>query len=193
MATAVQVQKQPGRKRKSIIWLGDVDPEGRPMNPVIKALAYANEYRLVRYRKSEMKDKAVVATLIESAAYSTSKVANERHLKRPDYYLYQTYTNLVDKVLREAVEAFDMERYVVESIGKPGNRNEIEDAAIRRLSRQQVLTSMDAKGRGLWNRHLLGFDTDELGAEEGQDADYIGMRLRRAVQQALRRLVTGVQ
>ncbi len=192
MVTAVPFHKQTGRKPKSIFWLADVDPEGRPMNPVVKALAYANEYRLVRYRKSEMKDKAVVATLIETAAYSTSKIANERLLERPDYYLYQTYTNLVDKVLRETVEAFDMERYVLEGIAKPGNRNEIEEAAIRRLTRQQVINSMDGKGRGLWNRHLLGFDTDELGAEEGQNADYIGMRLRRAVQQALRRLVPGV-
>jgi hypothetical protein len=40
---------------------------------------------------------------------------------------------------------------------------------------------------------LLGFETDELAAEEGQSADYIGMRLRRAIQQALRRLVPGDQ
>jgi len=38
-------------------------------------------------------------------------------------------------------------------------------------------------------RHLLGYELDELAVEEGQSADYLGKRLRRATERALRRLL----
>jgi uncharacterized NAD(P)/FAD-binding protein YdhS len=193
MSSSPAFPAELNRRPDSIIWLGDVDPDGYPIHPLIKALAYAKEREFIRYRAKEMTDKALVASLIEKAAHSASKVAFVKPLSRPGYYLYRTYVNLVDKTLRETVEAFNMESYLLDRIVSPENRNLVEETTLQRLTRQKVFDSMDAKGRGLWNRHLLGFDTDELADEEGQTADYIGMRLRRAIQQAVRRLVPGGQ
>jgi hypothetical protein len=47
---------------------------------------------------------------------------------------------------------------------------------------------MDEKGRELWEKHLLGYQLDELAAAEGYSTDYLGQRLRRAIERALRRL-----
>ena len=98
---------------------------------------------------------------------------------------------MVDKKLREAVEAFGMESYLLERIVSIDKGNQVEEVAVRRLTRQKVFDLMDDKGRSLWNRHLLGFEVNELAAEEGQNAEYIGKRLRRATQRALRRLLLG--
>ncbi len=198
-ASVLEIQMSPAasfpgenyRRPDSIIWLGDVDPDGYPIHPLIKALTYAKEHEFIRYRAKEMTDKAVVATLIENAAHRTSRVAFERPLARPGYYLYRTYVNLVDKKLRETVQAFDMESYLLERIVSPENRNLTEDAMVRRLTRQKVFESMDDKSRALWNRHMLGFKTDELAVEEGQNAEYVSKRLSRGIKQAFRRLVQG--
>jgi hypothetical protein len=193
MSAALPFPRDNHRRPNSLIWLGDADPAGRPLHPIIKDLAYKREPELVRYRSKEMKDKAEVASLIEEAVYRTSKAAFETPLSRPGSYLYRTYVNMVDKKLREAVEAFEMESYLLERIVSIDKGNQVEEAAVRRLTRQKVFDSMDDKGRSLWNRHLLGFEVDELAAEEGQNAEYIGKRLRRATQRALRRLLLGGQ
>jgi hypothetical protein len=177
------------QRPRSLIWLGDVDPNGHPLHPTIKEIAYKKEPDLVRYRSKEMADKAEVATLIEEAVYSTSRVAFEKPIPHPGTYLFRTYANLVDKKLRKTVGAFEMERHVLESIASSDNH--AEEAAVRRLTRQRVFESMDENGRALWDRHLLGYEIDELAAEEGQTADYIGQRLRRATQRAIRRLFVG--
>lgn len=193
MSAAFPFPRDNHRRSKSLIWLGDVDPAGHPLHPVIKDLAYKREPELVRYRSKEMKDKAEVASLIEEAVYRTSKAAFATPLARPGSYLYRTYVNMVDKKLREAVEAFGMESYLLERIVSIDKGNQVEEVAVRRLTRQKVFDSMDDKGRSLWNRHLLGFEVDELAAAEGQNAEYIGKRLRRATQRALRRLLLGGQ
>jgi hypothetical protein len=41
----------------------------------------------------------------------------------------------------------------------------------------------------LWELHLVGYNIKQLAAESGHDADYLGKRLRRAAERALRRLL----
>lgn len=170
-----------------LIWLGDVDPEGRPVDPSIKELAYQKQEELARYRAAEMTDQAEVATLIEQAAYRTSKAASERSLEDPAGYLFRTYANLVDRTLRRTIKAFGMEGQILAEIAA-SSETDPEDALVKRLTRQRVMESMDEIGRDLWERRLLGHELPELAAEEGQSVDYLGKRLRRAAERAIRQL-----
>ena len=133
-----------------------------------------------------MTDEAELASLIEEAVYRTSRMAAERTLKDPASYLFRTYTNLVDKALRRTVKAFGMEAQVLAQVAK--SENDPERAIVTSLTRQKVVECMDEKGRALWERHLLGYELADLATEEGQSTDYLGKRLRRATQSALRRL-----
>jgi len=108
MSAALPVPRKFSR-RTDFIWLGETDPEGRPLDPRIKEVAYQKQVDLARYRADEMTDEAVVASLIEQAVYATSKIASERDLNDPAGYLFRTYTNLVDTTLRRTVEAFGLE------------------------------------------------------------------------------------
>jgi hypothetical protein len=65
-----------------------------------------------------------------------------------------------------------------------------ENEIINELGRQQILGCMDEKGRELWDRRLLGYTVEELAIQEGQNGDHVGKRLRRAVQGAVRRLLS---
>jgi hypothetical protein len=174
-------------RRRGLIWLGEADPEGLPLNPVIKDLAYRKEADILRYRSDEMTDEAEVASLLEEAAYRTSKAANARQLNDPAGYLYRTYTNLVDQTLRCAVKAFGLEGQVLAQIAS--SESDVETGLVKSLTRQKVIGSMDSKEQNLWERHILGYEIHELAIEEGQDPDYLGKRLRRAAKRALRRLL----
>ncbi len=188
MSSAISVPPKASRVT-DLIWLGEADPDGRPLDPSVKELAYKKQGELARYRANEMTDQAQVASLIEEAAYRTSRVATERCISDPGSYLFRTYTNLVDATLRRTVKLFGIESQVLAEMAKTvGNP---EQGIVKDLTRQRVLESMDEVGRGLWERHLLGYELDELAAEEGQSQDYLGKRLRRAIQRALRRLYGG--
>jgi hypothetical protein len=173
-------------RRNGLIWLSDVDPEGRRLHPLIKELAYQKQLEFARYRAAEMTDEAEVASLLEEAVYRTSKAAHEKTLDNPASYLFRTYTNLVDRTLRRTVKCFGMESPVLSQLAHSGNP---EHELVKRLTREKVVESMDEKSRDLWERHLLGYGLDELAAEEGQCADYLGKRLRRATERALRLLL----
>lgn len=190
MSSAVPFPPKLSR-RSNLIWLGEADPEGRPLDPAIKELAYQKEAELARYRANEMTDEAEVASLIEEAVFRTSKAAGERTLADPASYLYCTYTNLVDRILRRTVKAFGMESHVLAQLAKSVSNPEA--GLIKDLTRQKVVEAMDEQARALWQRHLLGYELDDLAAEEGQTADYLGKRLRRATQRALRRLTRGTE
>jgi hypothetical protein len=134
-----------------------------------------------------MTDEAELASLMEEAVYRTSKAANKGQLNDPAGYLYRTYTNLVDRALRRTVKAFGLESQVLAEMVSTGI--DTEHRLVKDLTRQTVIDSMDPKERDLWNRHILGYGVDELTMEEGQDLDYLGKRLRRAAERALRRLL----
>jgi hypothetical protein len=174
-------------RRSGLIWLGETDPDGLPIHPEIKDLAYQKEAEIARYRAEQMTDEAEVASLLEEAVYRTSRAANKKQLSDPASYLYRTYTNLVDQTLRRTIRSFGMEGHVLAQVASSG-RNTEQDF-VKNLTRRKVVAAMDESGRNLWERHLLGYELDELAAQEGQDADYLGKRLRRATERALRRLL----
>lgn len=182
----------PRNKRgPGAIWLGDLDPDGRPVDPMIKRLAYEKQSELARYRAHEMNDEAEVASLIELAAYKTSRAATERTLSDPAGYLFRTYSHLVDQVLRRVVRAFGVEENILAGFASVGS--DLEEELIQKLTRQQFIQSMDPKGRELWEQYLLGYGIPELALAEGQTPEYLGKRLRRAVQRVLRRLTSDAQ
>jgi hypothetical protein len=141
---------------------------------------------LARYRYNEISDEAQIATLIEEAAYRTSEAAFGKKLDDPVGYLFRTYTNLVDTTIRKTVKSFGLEQELLSHLARCENP---EDEILTEITRRQLLDSMDEKGRGLWERNLLGYTVGELGVQEGQSGDYVGKRLRRAMQGAVRRLV----
>jgi hypothetical protein len=173
--------------RRGLIWLRDPDPRGYPLNPIIEELAYRKEPEIVAYRANEMRDDAEVANLFERAAYQTSRVANNGEIKDPAGYLYTTYANLVDRKLRRTIKALGLENQVLAkmAISSP----DTEQNLIKKLTRQQIITLMGEKEQALWELHLVGYDIPQLATEMGQNGDYLGKRLRRAVERALRRLL----
>jgi DNA-directed RNA polymerase specialized sigma24 family protein len=171
---------------RNIIWLADVDRKGRRLHPLIKAVVAEKQSDLARYRSTEMTDEAEVASLIEEAAYRASAVAHNKTLSNPASYLFRTYANLVDSALRRTIKSFGVEPQVLTQIA---HSEDLESDLINRLTREKLLDSMDEKGRQLWERYLLGYGLDELAAQEGQSSDYLGKRLRRATERALRRLL----
>jgi DNA-directed RNA polymerase specialized sigma24 family protein len=173
--------------RRGLIWLRDPDPDGHPLNPIIKDLAYGKEPEIAAYRASEMRDEAEVANLLEDAVYRTSKVANTRQISDPAGYLYRTYANLVDQTLRRTIQAFGLGNQVLAEMAI--SSHDTEQTLVKRLTRQNLIALMDEKEQHLWERHILGYEIRELAAEAGQDADYLGKRLRRAAERALRRLL----
>jgi 5S rRNA maturation endonuclease (ribonuclease M5) len=186
MSSALPLNRIDSRRR-GLIWLGDADPDGCPLNPAVKDLAYRKEADILRYLANEITDDAEVASLMEEAVYRTSKAANKGQLSDPAGYLYRTYTNLVDHALRRTVKAFGLEGHVLAEMASTGI--DTEQRLVKDLTRQRMIDSMDPKERDLWKRHILGYGVDELAVEEGQDPDYLGKRLRRAAERALRRLL----
>jgi hypothetical protein len=172
--------------RPNLIWLADVDASGRRLHPDIEEAVYSKQSDLARYRAHEIGDEAQIATLMEEAAYRTSEVAFGRTLNDPVSYLFRTYANLVDTTLRKTIRSFGLEPHVLSHLAQCENT---EDELLTEITRRQVLDSMDEKGRELWERNLLGYTVNELAAQEGQTGDYVGKRLRRAMQGALRRLL----
>ena len=69
------------QNRRGLIWLRDPDPDGQPLNPVIKEIAYRKEPEILVYRAEELRDDAEAANLLEQAAYKTSRVANRIELR----------------------------------------------------------------------------------------------------------------
>jgi len=148
--------------------------------------ACRNLTELARYRASEITDEAEIESLIEEAAYRASRAAHEKTLDNPASYLFKIYTHLVDRKLRRTVKHFGMEAQVLSQIAHSGNP---EITLVNSLTREKVFNSMDEKSRDLWERRLVGYGLDELAAEEGQSVDYLGKRLRRATERAMRRLL----
>ena len=173
--------------RRGLIWLRDPDPDGHPLNPLVKEIAYRKEPEILAYRAQEMRDDAEAANLLEEAAYKTSKVANKIELKDPAAYLYITYSNLVDETLRKTINALGLEHHVLAVLALCSP--ETEQDLIKKLTRQEIIALMDEKDRELWELHLVGYDTGQLAAHTGQDVCYVGKRLRRALERALRRLL----
>ncbi|MFL6449083.1 MAG: hypothetical protein ACJ746_15565 [Bryobacteraceae bacterium] len=172
--------------RPNLIWLPEVDSDGRRLHPQIEEVVYSRQSDLARYRANELGDEAQIATLIEEAAYRASEVAFERTLQDPVSYLFRTYSNLVDITLRKTIRSFGLEEQVLSYLARTGDS---ENEILTKLTRRQILECMDEKGRELWERNLLGYTVGELAAQEGQSGDYVGKRLRRAMQGALRRLL----
>jgi predicted AAA+ superfamily ATPase len=174
-------------RRRGQIWLRDPDPEGHPLNPTVRDIAYRKESQIVAYRAKEMRDEAEAANLLERAAYQTSKAANSRPIHDPAGYLYRAYTNLVDLTLRRTIQALGLEHQVLAelAISSP----DTEQKLIQKLTRQEIIELMDQPDKFLWELHLVGYNIKQLAAESGHDADYLGKRLRRAVERALRRLL----
>jgi hypothetical protein len=173
--------------RRGLIWLRDPDPDGYPLNPVIKDLAYRKEPEIVAYRANEMRDDAEVANLLEKATYQTSRTANKGEIKDPAAYLYVAYANLVDETLRRTIRALGFENQLLAelAISSP----DTEERLIKKLTRQEVIALMGEKDQELWELHLIGYDISQLAVGIGQNADYLGKRLRRALERALRRLL----
>jgi DNA-directed RNA polymerase specialized sigma24 family protein len=174
--------------RRHSIWLADVDSQGRRLHPIIEELAYSKVSELARYRADEIGDDAQISTLVEEAVYRTSEAAFEKTLDDPFGYFFRTYTNLVDRTLRKTIKSFGLEQHVLAHLARSESP---ENEIINELGRQQILNCMDERGRELWDRRLLGYTVEELAAQEGQNGDHVGKRLRRAMQGAVRRLLLG--
>jgi len=173
--------------RRGLIWLRDPDPDGHPLNPVIAEIAYRKEGEILAYRAEEFRDDAEAANLLEQAAYKTSRVANRIELKDPAAYLYTAYTRFVDATLRTTIQVLGMQPDVLALLA--ACRIETEQDLIKQLTRQEIIALMDEKDRELWELLLVGYKTGHLAAKTGQDVCYIGKRLRRALERALRRLL----
>src|SRR3569833_427952 len=98
--------------RPNLIWLAEVDANGRRLHSQIEEVDYSRQSDLARYRANELGDEAQNATLIEVAAYRASEVALERSLQDPVSYLFRIYGNLVDISLRKTIKSFGLEQQV---------------------------------------------------------------------------------
>lgn len=174
------------RRPNSLIWLGDADPQGHPLHPEIRELGYQKEADLIRYRAAEMKDEALVASLIEEAVYRTSRAAHRLSLSDPGAYLYCTYRRLVDQTLQGAVLVVNVDDSVLDQF--PCAQCAEEDL-INAMARDQTLDSLDHKGREILRGLILGYQVRELANREGQSPECIRKRLRRSVDRAFRRTV----
>lgn len=170
----------------NLVWFPEVDENGRRLHPEIGEAVYSRQSDLARYRATELGDEAQIASLIEEAAYRASEVAFERPLKDPVTYLFRTYGNLVDVTLRKTVKSFGLEQQLLSHLAQT---DDPEAQLLSDLTRREIFECMDERGRRLWERNLLGYTIGELAAQEGQTGDYVGKRLRRAMQGALRRLI----
>ena len=67
------------------IWLHEVDPDGRRVDPRFIEAGYGKEQQFFRYRADKLKDEAVIANLVERAVYraSRAKRTDQRHRRLP--------------------------------------------------------------------------------------------------------------
>lgn len=174
------------RRRPLSIFIPENDPEGRQIAASLREFIQATKDQFASYRRDEMSDEAEVASLIEQAVYRTSKALSERAIDDPHAYLFRIYTRSVDKALQNTVKAYGMEPQILADIAQANVRT--EEQILEALTCEKVVNAMDDRGRVLWQKHLLGYSLQEIAAEEGHTADYVGQRLRRAMERALRRL-----
>src|SRR3569833_2566950 len=98
--------------RPNLIWLAEVDANGRRLHSQIEEVVYSRQSDLARYRANELGDEALIATLIEEAAYRASEVAFERTLQDPGSYLYHNNNNHKKKTQHKTIKSFGLEQQV---------------------------------------------------------------------------------
>jgi DNA-directed RNA polymerase specialized sigma24 family protein len=185
MSSAVPFPPRLSRKTLSI-FIPEKDPEGRPIASSLRDFVHAQLDQFASYRREQLSDEAEMASLIEEAVYRTSKALSERTIDDPNAYLFRIYTRFVDKAVQNTVKAYGMEPQILADIARANVQT--EEQILESLTCEKVVNAMDARGRVLWQKHLLGYSLQEIAADEGHTADYVGQRLRRAMERALRRL-----
>ena len=60
--------------RPNLIWLAEVDANGRRLHPEIEEAVYRQQSGLAQYRANELGDQAQIATLIEEVPTASPKL-----------------------------------------------------------------------------------------------------------------------
>ena len=179
------------RSSASAFFLSSVDRQGRPIDPLVLAVAYEVGPRAVAYGNRLLVDSALSMDLFEDAAGSVTyalqhRPSHARPIRDLASYLYRAYLRKVGRIqkkqrkLRRALK----NEARIESF----TRKQL-DAEMARLF-DEIMARYGAVLQQMVYRHLEGFSWNEIGAEFGVDPHVAEMRYSRALAQA--RVLLGI-
>ena len=85
------------------IWLHEVDPDGRRVDPRFIEAGYGKEQEFFRYRADKLKDEAVIANLAEEAVYRASRAKKTEPIRDIGGYLFRVFANLADREIARSL------------------------------------------------------------------------------------------
>jgi len=179
--------RQDNHRPPNRIWIREVDPEGRPVDPRFIEAAYRKENDFFRYRGDELNDEAIKANLIEESVYRASKAEKTEPLRDVAGYLFKVFANLVDRELARAPRLVDSEPHILELL--PASRCETGQQMIDNIYLHEILSEISPEIRWAIQRRNLGYEVQEIATELEISADCLSTRMRRGLKLALKRLL----
>ena len=171
--------KHNHRKPSSRIWLNDIDPDGRRVDPRFIEAGYRKESAFFRYRHDELQDEAVAANLIEEAVYRASRARKREPLDDVDAYLFTVFANLVDREISRSPRTLNFEPQALQNLSNSGP--ETTRRIITRIEIEELLGTVDGTTREAIEMRSLGYEVQEIARLFNISADCLSTRIRRAL------------
>jgi DNA-directed RNA polymerase specialized sigma24 family protein len=187
MSVALPFPDKEDPQPSNRIWLKDVDGDGRTVDPRFIEAGYRKENEFFRYRSDKLRDKAIIANLIEEAVYRASRANNQKPLRDVGGYLFKVFSRLADREIARSPRAFSCETGSLDNLR--GCPPEPHHHVLNRIHVREILDAIEPDLRWAVERRILGYEVQEIASEIQISADCLSTRMRRGLKCALKRLL----
>ena len=169
------------------IWLHEVDPDGRRVDPRFIEAGYGKEQEFFRYRADKLKDEAVIANLVEKAVYRASRAKRTEPISDIGGYLFRVFANLADREIARSPRIVSCEPVLADNLRR--SRSQAGQQIIDRIQVREIFEAMEPALRWAVERYTLGYGLQEIANEMDVSADCLSKRIRRGLKYTLKRLL----
>lgn len=167
------------------LWIADRDENGKPIHAVFVETAYSLAKEFFQYRKREMTDESIVATLAQASVDAVSKTVTAESIENPAGYLFTTFRNKVDRYLASTKRQIPREAGFIEDLI---NRQQTARDTVSLLDNQillrQIKSCMDAETRRIFHMRVAGYSMEAVAKSFGEPANRIAVRYSRGIDRA---------
>ena len=174
-------------KTSSRIWLHEVDPDGRPVDPRFIEAGYGKEQEFFRYRADKLKDEAVIANLVEEAVYRASRAKKREPVSDIGGYLFRVFANLADREIARSPRIVSCDPVLAGDLRR--SSSQAGKQIIDRVQVREIFEAMEPALRWAVERYTLGYGLQEIANEMDVSADCLSKRIRRGLKYTLKRLL----
>ena len=174
-------------KRSSRIWLHEIDPDGRRVDPRFIEAGYGKEQEFFRYRADKLRDEAVIANLVEEAVYRASRAKKTEPVSDIGGYLFRVFANLADREISRNPRIVSCEPVLADDLRRSWCH--AGKQIVDRVQVREIFEAMEPALRWAVERYTLGYGLEEIANEMDVSADCLSKRIRRGLKYTLKRLL----